>query len=285
MPDDTFSGLFAETADLDWAPSDGLRRRARQRRRRQRFAAGAAAAAVVAVVAVGTAFAIDRGPGPEPVPPATPAPSVSPSVSGTAGPSASSGLGSATGSASGSSSTSAAPVIVTDIPLAAMLTAGDAGDSGWQRQDGEDGGGDWQIAFNFSQCDASDRTPGVNQVDRKVASLSGPQERYIFQAMESYPTVAAARTYMAWIRGNVTRCASYRAVEQTFTTSVVSSGFTGEESFIVKTVGYEGAVSFHGFVREGNLVTEFVPSDDTQNRTSSLGSRAAARMCAVTRTC
>ncbi len=285
MPDDTFSGLFDDTAHLDWSTTDGLRRRARQRRRRQQFAAGVAAAAVVAVVATGAAFAIDRGPGPEPVPPATPAPSVSPSESGSAGPSPSSGLGSASGSPKGSSSSGAAPVLVTDIPLTAMLTAGDAGGSGWQRQDGEDGGGDWRIGFVFSQCEADDGTPGTDDVDRQVVTLDGPQDRYVFQDTQAFPTAATARAFMSWMRTNVGRCASFRAAEQPYTMSIVDTGFAGDESFIVKTVGYEGSINFYGFVREGNLVTEILPSDDTQSRTSSLGSRAAARMCTATRTC
>lgn len=283
MPDDTFSGLFAETADLDWTTSDGLRRRARQRRRRQRFATGAAAAAVVAVVAVGAAFAIDRGPGPEPVPPATPAPSVSPSVSGTVGPSASSGLGSATGPAPGSSSTSVAPVLVTDVPLSAMLTTADAGSGGWSRND-DGSSGDWTVAYTISTCPASSSAGYVDNIDDRTSDLTGPSGRFVVQSVRAFPTVAAARSYLSWIRGNVNRCASFQ-LAQPVTMSILGTGFAGDESLTVKIVGYDQKVNVFGFVREGNLVTEYLPSEGTQARVSQLGAKAASRMCAVTKTC
>lgn len=276
MPEETFSGLFEETAGLDWAPTEGLRRRARQRRRRQRFAAGAAAAAVVAVVAAGTAFAIDRGP--EPEPPATPAPSVSPSVSGPAGPSASSGLGGASGTPGGSSSSGATAVVVTDIPLTAMLTPADAGSGGWTRQDGVDG--DWTTGFTFSICPTADSTWPADSVDDREAELSGPSSRYVLQSVTAFPSAAAARAYVGWVRGNVRRCASFEQVAM----STVDQAFAGDESLMVRTKTPDKDL-IHGFVREGNLVTEYSASERTQARAAQLGTKAAARMCAVTRTC
>jgi hypothetical protein len=283
VPDETFSGLFEETADLDWAPTEGLRRRARQRRRRQRFATGAAAAAVVAVVAAGAAFAIDRGPGPDPVPPASPAPSVSPSVSGPAGQSASSGLGPATGSPPASSSSSAAPVIVTVVPLSAMLSPADAGSSGWSRND-DGASGDWTVAYTISRCPSSSDAGYAGSIDDRAGELTGPGERSVIQSVRAFPTVAAARSYLSWVRTNVNRCASFQ-LEQPVSMSIPATGFAGDESLTVKIVGYDQKVDMYGFVREGNLVTEILPSENTQARVSQLGGRAASRMCAVTRTC
>jgi hypothetical protein len=279
VPEQTFSGLFDETANLDWVPADGLRRRARQRQRRQRFAAGAAVAAVVAVVAAGTAFAFGPGPGREPIPPATRAPSAAPSVSGTgsASPPPSAGLGSA-------SSPTSPPPLVTDVPPAAMLAPTDVGPSGWSRKDGEDGG-DWQIGFTFSICPTADQTPPDGDVDRRWQNLSGPSDRYVLQRVDAYPSAAAARAHLGWVRSNIRSCADFAREDYRISMSIVDEPAVGDEAFVVRTVGYNQQIQIRTFVRVGNLVTEFLHSDDTIDRAVALGPKAAARLCAVTRTC
>jgi hypothetical protein len=193
-------------------------------------------------------------------------------------PTASSGLGGPSGSApAGSSSSKAAPVIVTEVPLAAMLTAADAGSSGWTRKEGTDG--DWDTGFTFSICPNADKTWPTDSVDRRDVELTGPSSRYVLQRVTAFPTVAAARAYVGWVRGNARACASFGDLK----VSILDEGFAGDESVIVRVTGTNDQV--YGFVQVGNLVTEYLPSDDTQARTAQLGPRAAARMCAVTRSC
>ena len=159
----------------------------------------------------------------------------------------------------------------------AMLSTTDAGPSGWSRKEGIDG--DWATGFTFSVCPTSDKSRPASSVDDREAELSGPNGRYVLQRVEAFPTAAAARAYLAWVRGNVSRCASFNEIRM----SVVDEGFAGDESLMVRTTGSNDQI--HGFVREGNLVTEYSAGEDTEARTAQLGTRAAARMCAVTRTC
>ncbi|GAA1030770.1 hypothetical protein GCM10009557_23970 [Virgisporangium ochraceum] len=170
------------------------------------------------------------------------------------------------------------------MPAAAMLTPADVGSSGWSRDDGEDGG-DWQISFTFTICSTADGTPPGGDVHRRWQTMSGPSEKYVLQRVDAFASAAAARAHLGWVRSEVTNCRNFAYEGHRYSMSIVDEPPSGDEAFIVRTVGYNNQIRIHGFVRVGNLVTEFVHSDDTTDRAFTLSVKAASRLCAATRTC
>ena len=168
MPDPTFDTLLEDTARLDWPAAAEMRRRARRSALRARVVAATVATVVAGVLAAAALAVDDRD---RPNPPVgetrTPVPSQSSS------PEQPSPGSTATVSPSGPpKSASPAPLVLTKVPLSAMLQPVDAGAGQWNVRDNVDEG-DWTLAAIIGYCPAH---PGgwIDPVEHSASS--GPTQ-------------------------------------------------------------------------------------------------------------
>jgi hypothetical protein len=265
MPDPLFQTLYREAEKIMWSPSDDIRRRARQRTMRQRAVLAAAAFVTVFLVSVAAVAFAGRPFGP----PADPASqSQSPSVTATPP--------SPTGSAP-----AATPVIVFEVGPEAILRPGDAGAGTWT--EGIESS-DWRLSYLLGLCQADvDPVPAIGHRGQNL-ERAGTDDG-VAQGVEAYAE-GNAEMFMTKVRANLLACAHIdnQLSGGPITLTVTRNAFAGEDSVLFAVTSRNGT-RHNALVRVGNLITELSVYPDDEANLVAVAGRAAARMCALTRTC
>jgi hypothetical protein len=239
-------------------------------RRRGRLAAGcvlAAAAVGVPSVAVATGE-FDRTPKPPVVTtaPTTPDRSAPPTTPSTTRPA--------------SPSSPSKPVEPSGVPRAAMLDATDL-PAGYRYRGDDLSDADWTLAFVASTCMGDRRLLDTEplSVAKRDAAFGRGREESALQRVYRMPTPGVAKDWIDGLPDRVSGdCGRVRFV-------VVDTDFAGADSVLLRYDLDEGGSGFVVFVRQGPLLTQIAPPEETVAAMRDLARAAAQRLCAGTTAC
>jgi hypothetical protein len=274
MPEmrELMDGVAGDLAAVRWPPAEELRRRVRRRRQRTT----AAAVAVLVALAGGAASLARPDRDPPPPPAATPTPG-------------------------------AAPV---EIPLSALLRPEDAGAGPDSQVDGEDALQPIRLDVTLDRC-LREKAPELLSVRTRYARLQTllkgtetdrPAQPYVLAQGAYRLTTAEATTFLRRLRGAIEACDGFTSTGEiehgggrvdargTYHWSVISSGFAGDESYLVRMDGITRRADngdvigestyLSAYVRVGDLVTVLSPrSGASVDELRRLATVAAGRLC------
>lgn len=266
--DHRFARLVVGVPEVEWMDANGIQRRGERRRRARHFATGVAGAmAVTLVLGAGWLVACDRAL-PQPVPPATQAPSTP-----------------APTSAAPSADPSAEPTV--EIPVEAMLTVADVGAS-YQASD-EPARGDWSLGATMGYCTQSVwQGPGPD-IAHRYRTLHSDQKQN--GAMVSGSLITAVSRFadgganaMQTYRTGLGLCAAHATADMTLTIVAVPT-ITADDVIVVRSAMPDRTM-YYAFVRQGNVVEELAFYDGSNQATAiAVTALAAQRLCAAVQTC
>lgn len=265
---------------IDWASPTEIRKRGDRRRRTH--TAGMTAAVVLALaLAAGTAVTVTQGRGGQ----------VTPGVSGSATPSASAAPSlspspAVSSSPSMSPSSSAPPVVLTSIPVAAMLKPEDYA-AGYrvttEDEMGESYGFDMQICLESEQWDGKPEAPDMVDRPRRDRRLGADGRGQLRQNVVAMRSVSSAKAALKHSRTGFEKCAMIEAPEgRRRAFEIVAEDFAGDESFMVQW----SSVQLLVFIRVGTVViTLSMPNDAKVPKTTQTAQNAVQRLCDATAAC